>query len=68
MSNNIAKWVGARRLVVMNADADGCGVTLTCAHHYAGNIIAPRDGFREMGVLEIDESDTDRRLHNRQKG
>ena len=55
MSNNIVKWIGTRRLVVMNADSDGCCVTLTCAHHYAGNIIAPRDGFREMGVKDIYE-------------
>ncbi len=39
----------------MNADEDGCGVTLTTAHHYAGNIIAPRQGFREMGCLVIEE-------------
>jgi len=40
----------------MNADSEGCAVTLTCAHHYAGNIIAPRQGFREMGVMCIYES------------
>lgn len=55
MSDNITKWVGTKRLVVMNADDDGCCVTLTCAHHYGGNIIAPRQGFREMGVIEINE-------------
>lgn len=44
------------RLAVMNADADGCAVTLTTAHHYAGNIIAPRQGFREMGVMVITET------------
>lgn len=42
-------------MVAMNADDDGCCVTLTCAHHYGGNIIAPRQGFREMGVKEIYE-------------
>jgi hypothetical protein len=56
MRYKITKWVGSRRLVVMNADDDGCSVTLTCAHHYGGNIIAPRQGFREMGVKEIYES------------
>lgn len=32
---------------------DGVACTLTGAHHYAGNITHPRQGFREMGVLEI---------------
>lgn len=55
MSDNITKWINTRRLVVMNVDNDGCSMTLTCAHHYGGNIIAPRQGFREMGVKEIYE-------------
>lgn len=33
---------------------NGIACTLTGAHHYAGNITHPRQGFREMGVLEID--------------
>ena len=37
---------------VLNAP-DGIACTLTCAHHYAGNITHPRQGFREMGVLEV---------------
>ena len=41
----------------MNADADGCAVTLTTAHHYGGNIVTPRGGYREMGVMEIYETD-----------
>ena len=40
----------------MNA-LDGCARTLTGAHHYAGNITHPRQGFREMGVLEIYDED-----------
>ena len=40
----------------MNA-IDGVACTLTCAHHYAGNITHPRQGFREMGVLEIDDKE-----------
>lgn len=32
---------------------NGIACTLTGAHHYAGNITHPRQGFREMGVLEI---------------
>ena len=40
----------------MNAQ-NGIACTLTGAHHYAGNITHPRQGFREMGVLEIDEQD-----------
>lgn len=37
---------------VLNAP-NGIACTLTGAHHYAGNITHPRQGFREMGVLEI---------------
>lgn len=40
----------------MNTDTDGCCVTLTCAHHYAVNIIAPRQGFMEIGVMDIYET------------
>ena len=36
---------------------DGIACTLTGAHHYAGNITHPRQGFREMGVLEIYEQE-----------
>lgn len=32
---------------------NGIACTLTGAHHYAGNITHPRQGFREMGILEI---------------
>jgi hypothetical protein len=44
----------------------GIACTLTGAHHYAGNITHPRQGFREMGVLEIieDEQESDRRTDN----
>lgn len=38
----------------MNAP-NGVACTLTGAHHYAGNITHPRQGFREMGVLEVYE-------------
>ena len=55
MLKNIEKITDYGRLIAMNTDADGCAVTLTCAHHYAGNIIAPRQGFREMGVMVIYE-------------
>lgn len=41
---------------ILNA-IDGCACTLTGAHHYAGNITHPRQGFREMGVLEIDDKE-----------
>ena len=45
---------------------NGIACTLTGAHHYAGNITHPRQGFREMGVLEIieDEQESDRRTDN----
>lgn len=42
---------------VLNADTDGVAVTITCAHHYAGNITHPRQGYREMGVLEVTDED-----------
>ena len=37
--------------------SNGIACTLTGAHHYAGNITHPRQGFREMGVLEIIEDE-----------
>lgn len=40
---------------------NGIACTLTGAHHYAGNITHPRQGFREMGVLEIIEDEQDNR-------
>ena len=43
--------IGGGRFV-MNA-IDGVACTLTCAHHYSGNITHPRQGFRELGILEI---------------
>lgn len=41
---------------------NGVACTLTGAHHFAGNITHPRQGFREMGVLEIyaEEADTNK--------
>lgn len=41
----------------MNAP-DGIACTLTSAHHFVGNITHPRQGFREMGVLEVYEEDS----------
>lgn len=40
------------RQYALNA-RNGIACTLTGAHHYAGNITHPRQGFREMDVLEI---------------
>lgn len=45
-----------KRLIPLNTDGEGCAVTLTTAHHFAGNIINPRQGFREMGVIVIAEN------------
>jgi len=45
---------------------NGIACTLTGAHHYAGNITHPRQGFREMGVLEIIE-DEDEEETNKDK-
>lgn len=42
--------------IPLNTDADGCAVTLTTAHHYAGNIVTPRQGFREGGVIVVYET------------
>lgn len=53
----VVRHVANGRMIVMNTDDDGCIPTLTTAHHYAGNIIAPRQGFREVGVMCIYETD-----------
>lgn len=45
----------------MNAQ-NGIACTLTGAHHYAGNITHPRQGFREMGVLEIIDDCSERAI------
>ena len=42
----------------MNAP-DGIACTLTGAHHFVGNITHPRQGFREMGILEVYENTED---------
>lgn len=55
-NDKLKKASNHKTMLVMNADNDGCSVTLTTAHHYAGNIISPREGFREMGVIEIYEA------------
>ena len=39
----MCKWL-------LNGDNDGVAMTLTTAHHFAGNIMYPRQGYREMGV------------------
>ena len=44
----MCKWL-------LNGDSDGVAMTLTTAHHFAGNIMYPRQGYREMGVLVIYE-------------
>ncbi|MBQ0074629.1 MAG: hypothetical protein KBT34_10590 [Prevotella sp.] len=41
------------RQITLNADDDGCASTLTCAHSFIGNILYPRQGFRQLGVLEV---------------
>lgn len=55
------QYIGSGRYI-LNADADGVAVTLTCVHFCWAHITHPRGGFREMGVLEVtDEDDTDLR-------
>ena len=44
----MCKWL-------LNGDADGVAMTLTTGHHGAMNILAPRGGYRGMGVLVIYE-------------
>lgn len=41
-----------QRIEPLNTDADGCATTITTAHHYAGNIVNPKRGQKEMGVKE----------------
>lgn len=36
-------------------EADGTAIALTTTHHFAGNILYPRQGYREMGVLVVYE-------------
>jgi len=50
------------RLAVLN-DWGGLACTLKTQHHYGGNIVCPRQGFREMGVMVIYESEDNRVLH-----
>lgn len=38
--------------IPLNADQDGLATTVTTAHHYSGNIVDPKRGQKEMGVLE----------------
>ena len=44
----MCKWL-------LNGDADCVEMTLTTAHHFAGNILFPREGYRESGVIVIYE-------------
>ena len=39
----------------LTTEEDGTAITLTTSHHFAGNILYPRGGYREMGVLVIYE-------------
>ena len=38
--------------IPLNTDQDGLATTVTTAHHYSGNIVDPKRGQKEMGVLE----------------
>ena len=40
---------------ILNGVTLDCEMTLTTGHHRAMNILAPRGGYREMGVLVIYE-------------
>lgn len=48
------QWIEADKPCVYR---HGWGWKGAGAHHYAGNITHPRQGFREMGVLEIQSFD-----------
>ena len=38
--------------IPLNTDQEGLAITVTTAHHYSGNIVDPKRGQKEMGVLE----------------
>lgn len=38
--------------VFLNGDKDGCASTVTTTHDFAGNIVSPSGGHKQMGVLE----------------
>lgn len=38
--------------IPLNTDQEGLATTVTTAHHYSGNIVDPKRGQKEMGVLE----------------
>ena len=40
---------------MLNTEKDGMAMTLTTAHHFAGNILFPREGYRESGGIVIYE-------------
>lgn len=42
--------------IPLNTDKDGLATTVTTAHHYSGNIVDPKRGQKEMGVLETQNS------------
>ena len=69
LSNTITT-VAKDNLVVeqipLNATADGLATTVTTAHHYSGNIVAPKRGQKEMGVMEIGKGVRIRRLSERE--
>lgn len=44
----MCKWL-------LNGYDNGVAMTLTTAHHFAGNILFPREGYRESGVIVIYE-------------
>ena len=57
--NFVTIMENTKQIKVLNTDKDGCATTLTTAHHYSGNIIDPKRGQKEMGVLEILNPDKD---------
>ena len=44
---------------LLNGSED-CASTITAAHSFAGNIVNPVGGHKQMGVLEYYEEDTER--------
>ena len=44
----MCKWL-------LNSVSLDCAMTITTAHHFAGNILFPREGYRESGVIVIYE-------------
>lgn len=60
MSDTVQK---VKEQIPINATEEGLATTITTAHHYSGNIVNPKRGQKEMGVMEV----SDCYLHDSEK-